>query len=103
MQGTWTIIPAVGRTVTMIGMKNLSGDITTSGASPVGARTKVNFMGGELSAGSISFDYDNFDVTVSASVINGNVIMHYGKLFGNVINSLGYSIGGQVYTDRIAE
>jgi len=96
VNGSITITPSVGMTVTFLGMKDLSGDITTTGASPAGARTEVKVVNCELTSGSVKFDYDNFNVQVVSSVINGYVNLRYGKVIGNSITSptsKGYSIG----------
>lgn len=90
VQGTWTVVPAIGRTITIIGMKNLSGDLTTAAASPAGARCKVSFLGGEMTAGNINFPYDNYEVIVGSSTINGYINFRYGRVFGNVINTAGF-------------
>jgi hypothetical protein len=44
VQGNFSIVPAIGRTVTIIGMINLQGSVSGSTDGPTGARTKVSIM-----------------------------------------------------------
>lgn len=90
VQGNFTIVPAVGRVVTIIGMINLQGSIAGSANGPSGARTKVSVMNCNLVNGSINFDYDNFDVVVASNVLAaGNVTIHFGRVIGNDITMNG--------------
>lgn len=103
LTGNITITPAVGRTISILHMKNTTGNITSTGHSPVGARCKVNIMNCELMQGYISFDHNYFDVNVVSNVLtNGYVNLRYGNVIGNNINAshnsyMGYSTPGFYY------
>jgi hypothetical protein len=88
VQGNCTITPAIGRTITIIGMNNLQGNITATGNSPAGARCKVSMLGCSFGLGSINLSFDNFDITLASCVISdGNVSFKYGRLLGNEIST----------------
>ncbi|MFA5782292.1 MAG: hypothetical protein WC868_08485 [Bacteroidales bacterium] len=102
-QGTVTITPAVGREITIIGMENNIGSIIASVNSPAGTRTKVNIFNCLLTAGSINFDYNYFDINLVSNILNGgNVTIRYGKLIGNMITTAGSTNGVIINTDAIA-
>ena len=101
-QGTVTITPAVGREITIIGMENNLGNITASSNSPAGTRTKVNIYNCLLTAGSINFDYDYFNVNLVSNTLNsGTVKIRYGKIIGNIINMSGSEYGIRINSDAI--
>lgn len=88
LTGNITITPAVGRTISILHMKNTTGNITSTGNSPVGARCKVNIMNCELMQGYINFDFDYFEVNLVSSIVsNGYVVIKYGNIIGNSIKS----------------
>ncbi len=84
VQGTITITPAIGRSITFVGLKQL-GDFAPTGASPAGARCVINILGSEIT-GNVNFNYDNFNLTFASNILNGNVAMRYGKITGNLVN-----------------
>jgi len=89
LTGNITITPAVGRSITFIGMNNLQGSISASGSSPAGVRCQVSIMNCNFGNGSVNFDYDNFDVKVVSCVfIDGSVALRYGNVIGNDITSV---------------
>jgi hypothetical protein len=77
----------VGQTLTIIEANILNGNIATSGNAPAGNRAKVRILECKLQNGSILFDYNNYDMNISRdSLLNGRVIMRYGKVTGNYVN-----------------
>ena len=86
VQGTFSIAPAVGRTVTIIGMRNLQGGVAGTTDGPSGARTKVNLMNCNFLLGDVAFDYNNYDLSLVSSVIGaGSVTFRFGEIIGNEI------------------
>jgi hypothetical protein len=104
MQGTITIVPAAGREITFIGLRNLTGNITASVSSPAGARTKVNIINCSFLGGNISFDYDYFDINLASTTVVGQVVFRYGRAIGNDIDgsALLYTFALQVNNDALA-
>lgn len=94
VQGTMTITPAVGRSITIIGMHHIGG-IMPSGASPAGTRCSVSILGSHVE-GSINFDYNYFNFTLGSSIVQGAVSFRYGKVIGNdiTINGLAFYTSG---------
>ncbi|OFY87530.1 MAG: hypothetical protein A3F72_17955 [Bacteroidetes bacterium RIFCSPLOWO2_12_FULL_35_15] len=89
MQGNITITPAQSRIIVFIGMKNLQGNMTATGNSPVGVRCKVSIMNCNFVNGNVNLDWDNFDVTIASCVfLDGNIGIRYGKVIGNDINTI---------------
>lgn len=88
LQGNVTISPAVGRTVIIVGMNDLTGSVYPTGNSPAGNRCVVRLMNCNFGNGSIKFDYDNFDVAVVSCVFSdGSIVLRYGKVIGNDITT----------------
>jgi hypothetical protein len=105
MQGNITITPAVGRNITFIGMKNMLGNITSTGNSPSGTRTRVNILNSEIVSGNIDFVYDNFDASIISTVLSdGYVGIKYGKVIGCDISSQNkyYTYGSSLYVGEDA-
>lgn len=94
VQGTMIITPAVGRSITVVGMHHV-GDIAPNGHSPAGTRCSVSFLGCNI-IGQINFDYNYFNFTLASSVVQGGVGFRYGKAIGNdiTINALGFPSSG---------
>ncbi len=94
VQGVMMITPAIGRSITIIGMHH-EGNIAPSAASPVGTRCSVSFLGCNIN-GQMNFDFDYFNFTLASSVLQGGVGFRYGKVIGNdiTVNSLGYPSSG---------
>ncbi len=89
VSGNIVITPAIGRTITFIGMNNLAGNVTATGSSPVGARCKVSIMNCNFANGFINLDWDYFDVSVVSCVFNdGCIQFRYGKAIGNDITTI---------------
>lgn len=100
--GTWTFAPsAAGKTLTVMNMNLLSGDIISTAAAPAGARSAVRVLGCILGSGRINFNYANFDVTAAADSINGGVDLQFGRVMGNYISGSGAG-AVDIYTDGTA-
>lgn len=90
VMGTLTVTPAIGRSITIIGMHHI-GNIGTTGASPAGTRCSVSILGSWIE-GNIAFDADYFNLTVASNIITGSIGMRFGKVIGNDITcNSGYS------------
>ena len=85
VQGNYTITPALGRNVTIIGMRNTSGNITGTAAGTLRS-TNVRIMDSQLVSGYISFTNDAFNVNIaSCSLQAGYVRINFGNVVGNEI------------------
>lgn len=92
VQGNYTITPAIGRTISFVGMKNLSGGISTVTNSPAGTRCKVNVVNCYFTSGNITLTYNYFDLQViSSKLSNGYVAMCHGKVIGSEITTSSYN------------
>lgn len=85
VQGAVSVVPANGRTVTIIGMI-LQGDIAPTTSNAAGTRCVFNLLGSNIT-GNINFEYDNFNVLVASNYITGYVNLRYGKVIGNNITT----------------
>jgi len=84
LTGNITITPAIGRNVTIMHMRNTTGNISASANSPVGVRCKVNIMNCALMDGNINFDVNYFNVSVISNVLSdGYIAIRYGNIIGN--------------------
>lgn len=85
VQGDVTVTPSTIENVAIIGMA-LSGNIFSSvDASPAG-RTSVKILFCEID-GNITFNNNNYHLTLANSVVNGVVFFRAGKILGNTITS----------------
>jgi hypothetical protein len=102
--GNYTINPiAGGGEVTIIGMYNQSGSISSFAAATLTAPTRVNFLGSTLISGSINTSNLGFVTHVAGNVINGSVTTRTATITGNqidgaiVVNDVGGTVTG--YTE----
>lgn len=87
VQGNYTINPAIGRSVTIIGMRNLVGSITAAVNSPTGTPTRVNIMGCDFSSGSISISGTNYVSHISGNrLASGSITCRYSTITANEVN-----------------
>lgn len=88
VQGDYTIQHAPGREVTIIGMDNVAGSISSISNGGT-SRTRVNIMWCKLTSGSINLNHDYFELNLASSEIlaGGNVTLRYGKVIGNQLSS----------------
>lgn len=107
VQGTMTVTPAVGRSITVIGMHHV-GNIGASGHSPAGVRCSVSFLSCAIE-GNLNFDYNYFNYTLASSSVIGSTAFRFGRAIGNDITvtntSLyltGYYSGVYLSTDALA-
>lgn len=101
VQGEYDIQHAPGREVTIIGMENVDGDISSLGAGST-SRTIVNLMWCELNNGEIDFNDTYFELNVSGCVISGNIALVYGKVVGNDVDgAITLSSDALVGTDSV--
>lgn len=85
VQGTYTIPFASGRQVTIIGMRNTSGSIVSSGSGALRS-TRVRIIDSELVNGGITFNNDGFDAdVVGCTIMAGGVRINFGNVVGNEI------------------
>ncbi|MBW7868068.1 MAG: hypothetical protein H3C31_07080 [Brumimicrobium sp.] len=88
MTGNITVTPAIGRKISILHMKNNTGYIAATGASPAGARCEVNIMNCELLGGYINFNYDYFNANIISNIINkGYIAIRFGNVIGNEIKN----------------
>ncbi len=97
IQGNVSITPDNNRTITIIGMKNLAGNIDGTQNTNAGLRCKVYLLNCSFLNGNVNFNYDNYNLTLASSVVNGNVTFRYGKALGNQITA--YGSGIKINTD----
>lgn len=83
VQGVYTIVPADNREITIIGMRNMAGNITGTAAGNVAARTKLNIMGSLLQSGSVLISANGYNVnTVHTVFANGGLLIRAGSIIG---------------------
>lgn len=92
IQGNVSITPANNRTVTIIGMKNLSGNIDGIQNNTAGLRCKVYLLNCSFLSGNVNFNYDNYNLTLASSIVNGSVTLRYGKVIGTEVSATGSAI-----------
>lgn len=102
VQGNYSIVPATGRQVTIIGMRNTAGGIqAASGTSAVrGTRVRVidsYFVNGGVQLASQYFDVD----VVGCTLQNGTVGLFYGNVIGNDIDGSNISDEGISVTPNV--
>ncbi len=99
VQGNYSIQHAPGREVTIIGMDNVSGTISSI-ANGGTSRTIVNMMWCRIAAGNVSLNHDYFELNLASSEVlgGGDVLFRYGKVIGNQFDGGDISIN----TDALA-
>lgn len=82
VQGSWSLVPSSGRTITIIGMQNTNGGISAS-TNGSGTRTVINIFDTHLMDGNLSFGYNYLDVNIVGTRLDdGNIYMKYGSIVG---------------------
>lgn len=102
VQGNYTIIPASGRVISFISMRNLGGGIsaTTTGT---GSRTVVNILDSYFVSGNLLFDQNGFQVTIAGCQLsNGFITLRYGSVIGNDLSYASTAPVVRVNTDATA-
>lgn len=101
VEGEYTIQHAPGREVTIIGMRNIDGDIASI-ANGGTSRTIVNTMWCELVSGNIDVDHNYFELNASGCDLSGTISCVYGKVIGNDLNgSINISTDALVGDDSV--
>jgi len=82
VQGNWTITPATGRVIRIIGMRNTAGNIAFSGTAPV-ASTLLSIIDCQFVVGSIQLGTDFIKTTVVGSEFQAGIVrINYGSVIG---------------------
>lgn len=98
VQGVYTIVLNSNRTVTIIGMNNLSGGITYSGSSNVQS-TIVNILDCSFTTGNINLNHPGVKVNCSgSSLFDGSLAFVFGNIIGNDITYIGSGAALYCYT-----
>lgn len=120
VQGTYTIDAAAGRTISIIGMKNLSGSILYGISSGANKTTTVNIFDSYFVSGRIVLNPIAFVLNLAGSTLDDGIVNYAaGSVFGNSIynstitgdaltlsNSSGYQsdtayiIGNRIYNNN---
>lgn len=79
--------PSAGMNVTIIGLKLLTGGISSTINAPTGARSNINLLNDSLANGAVTFDHDNYNLTVGSCHVQAGVTMRFGRIIGNIIRS----------------
>lgn len=89
VQGTWTITPAAGRTVTIKGMRNTNGSIQATAPGPLGS-TALKVLDGQFVSGSINAASDAIRAEIVGNELqSGYVRINLGNVVGNRITYAG--------------
>ncbi len=92
VQGTYTLDAAAGRTITFIGMKNLSGGIVGGNSTGANKATTVNVFDSYFTYGNILLSAKVFNTTIAGcSMLNGIVSIASGSIIGNSITNINAS------------
>lgn len=87
IDGNINVTPAsAGMSLTIIGMKLLTGGIQSTAVAPTGARCVVNLLNDSIMTGGISFNHDNYNLTLASSHVDNGVTFRFGKILGNNMN-----------------
>ncbi len=89
VQGNYSIDASAGRVVSIIGMKNLAGNILTGSSIGANKSTSVNIMDCYFTSGGIYLSQKPFFVTIAGStLVNGVVAITSGSILGNSITNI---------------
>lgn len=92
VQGNYTLDAASGRTITIIGMKNLSGGIVLGNSIGANKATTVNIFDSYFTSGNILLGSIAFNTTIAGStLLNGIVTISAGSIIGNSITNINSS------------
>ncbi len=88
VDGNINVAPSsAGISVTIIGMRLLTGGIQSTIASPLGARSTINILNDSLVSGAVTFNHDNYNLTCASNYIGSGVVFRFGKILGNKIDA----------------
>lgn len=102
VQGNYTIQHAPGREITIIGMDNVAGSISSIGNGST-TRTIVNIMWCTLGLGGVNLNHNYFELSLASCSLSGNVTFQYGKVIGNYLagNYISLSTDALAGTDSV--
>ena len=87
VQGNYSIVPAAGREVTIIGMRNTSGSVQAASGTGSVRGTRVRVMDSFFVSGGVQLANQYFDAEVVGNTLqNGTVGIWYGDVIGNDID-----------------
>lgn len=87
VQGNYSIAPANGRQVMIIGMRNTAGSVQASAGSSTLRGTRVRVVDGFFVNGGVQLASQFFDVdVVGCTLQNGTVGIYFGNVIGNDID-----------------
>lgn len=88
VQGNYQIDAAVGRTVSIIGMKNLSGSIYYGSLSGTFKSTAVNIFDSYFTVGNVNLSPNDYVLNLAGNtLVNGIVLYSSGNILGNSITN----------------
>jgi hypothetical protein len=94
VQGTYTLHASTGRKISIIGMKNLSGNITQGSLTGTNKTTTINILDCYLNFGYIVFSGIDFNTTIAGTtLLAGSVQISSGNIIGNSLTNGGSSNG----------
>lgn len=85
VQGNISVAPSAVKDISIIGMI-LTGNISSTLDATTAGRTIVKILFSEFT-GDISFDNNNYDVTIANCIVNGAVKIRSGRIIGNEITT----------------
>lgn len=88
VDGTINVTPASAAiSVTIEGLRLLTGGIQSTVASPTGARSSISLVHDSLAAGAVTFNHDNYNLLCAGSYLTNGITMRFGKVLGNVLQN----------------
>lgn len=103
VQGNYSIVPATGRQVTIIGMRNTAGSVQAAAGSATVRGTKVRVIDSFLVNGGVQLANVNFDAeVVGCTLQNGTIGITYGSVIGNDIDGSNITDEGISVTGSVA-
>lgn len=102
VQGSYSIVPADGRQVTIIGMRNTAGGIQAAAGSSDVRGTRARIIGSFFVNGGVQLANQYFDAdVVGCTLQNGTVGISYGNVIGNDIDGSNISDEGISVTSAV--
>ncbi|WKZ66982.1 MAG: hypothetical protein QY325_03425 [Flavobacteriales bacterium] len=103
VQGNYSIAPAAGREVTIIGMRNTSGNIQAGAGTGTVRGTRVRVVDSFLVSGGVQLASQYFEAEVVGNTLqNGTVGIWYGDVIGNDIDGSNLTDEGISVTPNVA-
>lgn len=103
VQGNYSIVPAAGREVTIIGMRNTSGSIQSGAGTSTARGTRVRVVDSFFVSGGIQLANQYFDAEIVGNTLqNGTVGIWYGDVIGNDIDGSNLTDEGISVTPTVA-